>query len=70
MTHEKDKLGEIIDENYQIIVGYSGFGVQVNWDSKGLKDIRLGMDSGFGFSAGVGFTQNFQMGLMYVHRPK
>ncbi|HYC84601.1 MAG TPA: RHS repeat-associated core domain-containing protein, partial [Chryseosolibacter sp.] len=70
MTHENDKMGNLIDENYQINVGYSGFGLQVNWDSNGVKDVRLGMDSGFGFSGYWGLTQNFQMGLMYVNRPK
>lgn len=70
MMHETDNNGNLINENYQVNVGSYGIGLQFNWDSVGLKDVRFGIDTGFGLSTLWGVTENFQLGIMYVQRPK
>jgi RHS repeat-associated protein len=58
--------GIMVDQNRQFNVGGFGFGFQINWSDNGLKDWRLGFDSGVGLALGGGGKFGAQMGIIYV----
>jgi hypothetical protein len=60
--------GQILDANSQINIGGLGIiGLQINWDSNGLKDIRFGLDGGAGAATLYGGSINLQIGGMFVY---
>jgi hypothetical protein len=67
-TAEVGNDGKLLEQNSQFNLGGLGLGLQINWDGNGLKDIRLGVDTGPGLSVGAGAKITVQAGLMYVFR--
>ncbi len=67
MTEVHNATGKPINIERQTNLGVLFFGIQINEDQNGeLKDVRYGLDGGFGLSGVVGAKLNLQIGGIYI----